>query len=256
MCTHAAELIKADWLPVYEERLERLWFQSVQLNATLYLLGKISEFPVELFALDQRLFWSLVAHALYESSIMTIGRIVGDRRKNVLTLPRFREELVDHAVDDGARESLEQRLGAVEFEESVDQILEEVVHVRNDWIAHLKREAVAEAGDSGRGVTIVPLDPLQAIRDAVNCLIDALTLDGGKAHIYMEYSGMVEHPPGMDSRPDIEKILDMVVGASPTLRMPEEQPEPWRGFWEGLSEHERTQFNKYRLRHELKPYHG
>lgn len=256
MSDEAARLIRGDWLPIYRERLDALWFQSVQLNSNLYLLEKISEFPVELFALDLRLFWSLAAQAFYESSIMTIGRILGDRRSDVLTLLRFRQDLIDHAADDDARNHLEQHLPVVPSEENLRETLKEVIRVRNEWIAHLRRRVIAAVDGGSPGMVIVPLGPLQAVRDAVNHLIDALALDVGKAHIYMDYSDLVQQPPGEGFRPDIDRILDQIVGASAALRMPEEQPQYWRGVWEDLSEHDRSQFNKHRARQGLQPYDG
>ena len=63
-----------------------------------------------------------------------------------------------------------------------------------------------------------------------------------------EYSPLVRHPQGTDSRSDIEYILDLLAADSVVLQIPEEQEEYWPVYAKGLTQEQKKIFNEWRYR--------
>ena len=254
MIPRPVRFLSEDWVATYESQLHLLWFQSMDLNASLYLLERITGFPFGVFAPDDELFWTLVADALYEKSVMAIWRIAVDSAKDSLTLSHFRDELVRHLKDEQAKLIVFERLKAAGFDKRMRTIRREVTDLRHQWLAHFNQEVVCGAREFRRGMPVIPLDRLKAVGEAATEMIGALNLDGGLAPTYLDYSGLLGYPLGTDSRSDIERILDDLAERNGALRMPESDPELWRGLWQELSEEDREEFNRYRLRFGLSDY--
>ena len=67
----------------------------------------------------------------------------------------------------------------------------------------------------------------------------------------MQYSTRVVHPQGVDSRTDIERILDAIARESPILNLPEQHADYWSIYREGLSERDLEMLNSYRTKFNL-----
>lgn len=253
MSDKAKDLLKTDWLPTYNTQLDLLWYQAVQLNSNLYLLERIATFPFDMFAVWDQLCWSLIARSLYESCIMSIWRIVADTGSDILGLRQFKNEVLRQATDGRARDHIRRRLEAASFEKRVTKIQAAVKELRHNWLGHLMRDSVSREHASGRGMPIVPVGTLETVRDAVNEIITALSFDSGRAFTYPEYSSNVIYPTTGDSRPDIERVLDLVARSSPVLSMPEDMPDVWQHSRNALSEKELEQYNIYRKKFGLPP---
>ncbi len=247
------QLLKKEWIEEYKTQIESLWLQAVQLNSNLYLLERIAVFPFNVFAHRDHLCWSLIASALYESCLMVIRRIVTDKGSDFLTLRKFKNELMQNAKDEVAKAKIADRLREVRFDKRVAAIEEQVKDLCNGWLAHLKKEVVSRSHNQTRRMPIVLVDKLKIVRDAVNDLITVLSFDTGRAFIYEEYSENVTYPRGTDSRPDIERVLDLVALNSPVLSMPDNYPDSWQDERSVFTEKELEQFNAYRKKFGLKP---
>lgn len=98
-----------------------------------------------------------------------------------------------------------------------------------------------------------PFDDLNIIRQKVNELFNILCFSHGYSVEFIEYSSNVEHPPGTDTRTDIERILDNIAYNSPLINMPEEQKEFWPHYRQNLSEDDIKIMNSYRRKFKLNP---
>ncbi len=183
-------------MALYQNRgLDLLWYEAVQINSNLFLLDKIMHFPLHIFVPmpTAQLCWRLIVKALYESCLMGIWRIVIDSGSDMLTLQRFRNELMKNAHE-SARHLIAKRLGSVDFDKRVAGVGSVIRELRNNWLAHLKEEVVVSAYAQGKGMPVIPLDRLKDVCGAVNKLIDALSFDCGRCFIYLQYSDAVMHP--------------------------------------------------------------
>jgi len=243
-----AELLRNEWLVTYTSQFELLWAQVIKLNSNLYILETISHFPFNVFMINDNLCWSLIACALYESCIMIIWRVVVDNDPASLGLRSFKNELLKNTQNTNAKNLILERLKSVDFDRRVGTAEKHIRKLRHSLFAHLDREVVSCAQAGGKGITIIPIDQLKTICDAINELIAAISFDTGRACIYMQYSKDVIHPIGTDSRPDIEKILDHLAQSSPLLSMPEQQPKYWERIRHVFTREEIEQYNIYRCK--------
>jgi hypothetical protein len=247
------QLLKKEWVTAYKTQIDSLWFQAVQLNSQLYLLEKIAVFPFNVFVHRDHLCWSLIANALYESCLMVIRRIVIDKNSDVLTLRKFKNKLILNAKDEVAKGEIKDRLREVCFDKRVGVIEGHVKDICIAWLAHLKNGVISGSQNQTSSMPIVPVDKLKIVRDAVNDLITALSFDTGRAFIYIEYSANVTYPRGTDSRPDIERVLDLVALNNEVLSMPDNFPDSWQYMRSAFTEKELEQFNAYRRKFGLAP---
>jgi hypothetical protein len=67
----------------------------------------------------------------------------------------------------------------------------------------------------------------------------------------IQYHPEVQHPPGYDSRPDIEIILDNIAKNSPLLNLPEKSPQAWKYRKDMLPETDLELLNKYRRKFKM-----
>jgi hypothetical protein len=242
----STEHIKGDWMQDYESALDILWHQSVRMNANIYILKKIAEFPFGLFAPPNPTCWVLIADALYGDIIMTAWRILADTGLDVLTLPKLKNRMLKNAKSEASRNFIRARLRRANFDEQVRNSIDLIKQVRNDWLAHIIENVVSTAYANQRGMPIIPANHLISLKEATNDLITALSLDSGRAPTFLEYSDDVIKPVGMDPRSDIEKLLDLIAQNSPLLRMPEDQKEFWLDYRQGLSDEALGILNSYR----------
>jgi len=238
--------INGDSIQQYESALDLLWHQAARMNSNMYILKKIAEFPFGLFAPPNPTCWALIADALYCNIIMIAWRILTDTGEDVLTLPKLKNEMLKKAKSEDSKSFIIDRLREANFDERVKSTRALIEQVRNEWLAHFQKDVVLAAHESQRGMPIISANRLISLSEATNDLITALSLDTGRAPIYLEYSGDVIKPAGTDPRSDIEKLLDLVAQDSALLRMPEEQKEFWPTYRQGLSEEALATLNSYR----------
>jgi len=241
----SSEVLKPEWVKEYQEHLDALWFQSVSLNANIYLLRRISEFPWHWSPPNESLCWSLISDALYHNSVMTIWRMVCDVDKDVLSVRKLRASIMRNVRDDEARNYITARLKELKFDERA-RSAQAVEQVRNEWIAHIHRKSSATLLAQGMGTPRVPAETLYGLADAVHELIEALSFDSGRATSYDgydKYSTMSSR-----DRTDFERVLDMIAANHPVINMPEEQPDFWQDYKLGMTGSDRALFNMYRCR--------
>ena len=68
-------LICPEYLDTYTREIETLWQQVLRLNAYIYCIEHIKEFPFDLFKHNPSPFWTCVEESMFESLTMVINRI-------------------------------------------------------------------------------------------------------------------------------------------------------------------------------------
>ena len=124
--------------------------------------------------------------------------------------------------------------------------------IRDGYIAHYT-ETTALIIQREKRSPKVPISDLQTVKDATNELIQTLAFEKTYTFLPAEYAPDVRPLKNVDSRPDIERILDNIARNSELLNMPERQPNIWRHRYKFLTEEELEVINKYRLKFNLQP---
>lgn len=236
-----AEVIESSWLEEYERSIDRIWQQLVRLNINLYILDKLLNFPFDLFSPmpGQRTFFSIVRANLFEFSILTAWKMVED----TLTLRRFKNEIRQH-IRCKYKNSFDVALKETKFERQIKPLVKPLKTLRDKRIAHLDKDFNLSSQQIKE--MRVSLSDLRVLRDALNQLFEVLCFGYQRHVLPIEYNPEVWHPPGVDARSDIERLLDNVARDSPLLNMPENEPDRWPYFREGLPTDVLQVLNEYR----------
>ena len=108
------DVIKPEFLDTYTREIETLWQQVLRLNAYIYCMERIEEFPFDLLQHNPSPFWTLVEESMFESLTMVINRILIDKDNDGrnLTLEGFKDKIVCNLTDEEYKEKLEKGWGA------------------------------------------------------------------------------------------------------------------------------------------------
>jgi len=241
-----ADVIQPSWLEEYERKMDPLWQELILLNSNLYVLEKLSKFPIHLFTEPLRgQFLDIVAVNLSGMCAMSVWRLWLDPDTRSLTLRRFSEDVGKH-LRSKYRQEFNTALADLKWDE---RALERVEKFRNKRMAHF--DSKCNLSPEVRRTLRLVLPDLTKLRDTLNSLFEILCFDRGRAMLPPYYDPKVQHPRDMDPRSDVEVILDKIARNSPRLNMPEEQPQVWPFFRENLSEDELQALNEYRRKFEL-----
>lgn len=193
------------------------------LNTNIFILDYVRQFPFDLFtAPDESLFFRIVFENFFDVSLLIITRITTDQGSDVFTLPRFKNR-IRQCIRDERQASFDARLRDTRFDRETKLLLERAVKLRNERVAHVAEDiALGKADD-----TEVTFDEIRSLRDKLNLLLDTLSFNVEHMMLPIQYSPNVQHPPGAQSKPDIEAILDSIAYRSILLNMPEENPQLW-----------------------------
>lgn len=221
----------------YEQGMKFFYRELVKLNANIYIINKVRQFPFDLFCTpDETIFFSMVLYNFLEYSIVMIHRMVNDRGSDVITLPRFKNRINDFVRQEFKSEFLS-NLKRVKFDKTMKDILKRVEDLRHKLIGHF----VEEFAFNIKNVDRINIEELEKLCDAFNSLLNALAFNVEYLMLPLPYSDKVKRPPSADSRSDIEKILEFIARDSGMLNLIEDQ---WKR--NSMSEKEIRIFNKYR----------
>jgi len=245
-----ADVIQPSWHNSYEQRIERLWWELVWLNSNLFVLEKLSAFPFELFLQPLRgNFFSLVQVNLFNMCILIIRKLVEEKDPRSLTLSRFKQDVQSH-IRPKYESSLDAALDDVEFDATISDLLERARKIRNKRVAHFDRKF--NLSPKQQKEIRLSLVDLMELRDALNKLFETLCFGHRRSVLPWQYDPRVQHPPDLDARSDVEELLNRIAKDSHILNMPEQQPNFWPHFREGLSQKELQMLNQHRTKFGLR----
>ncbi len=232
------DVLEETVLKEYKQKIEQFYLgHLVPLNTNIFIMDKIAEFPLHLFAnpVDD-MFLPLVYRNFYQISILTISRLVNDQGKGFLTLPRFKNWILQMTKPD-YRSPFQAWLRRIKFNEETNQLLERTRDLRDSYIAHIKHNPDIPITEG------LNLEELKHLRDMLNELLDALSFNVDYMMLPVSYTAINQ------GSTDIERILDNIARGSILLNAPEQDPFYWASLRENNSPFGEAHFqviNRYR----------
>jgi len=242
------DLIDPDWLDRYKKETTALWWQLVRLNANLFILKKLADFPFQLLGFIRQPFWDLVRYSLFEASVMIIWRVALDTDPHALTLRRLKNSIVQNLREEKHRSQLKRLLRKIDFEGAMSDFEPRVRDLRHKLLAHMDRDLNVDPRPEQIKQFSLYFADLAVLQDKLNSLFELLCFSEQRLLLPIDYHPEVRHPPGVETRPDIERLLDCAAKESALLNMPERQREVWPLWRKNLSPEELEVLNKYRVK--------
>ncbi|MEA2031235.1 MAG: hypothetical protein U9N55_06540 [candidate division Zixibacteria bacterium] len=247
----ASNAIGPEWLSEYRTQLEALWGQIVYLNSYNYIMGNIAQFPWHLFSLNQNYFFDCIFAAMLESCVSIVYRIVIDTNSKTLTLPAFKNKVLEHLIDPAVRDSLKSELDNLSFNKEFKEYKNLFIKIRHEEISHFNRERNTKLTEAELRQRQELVNQISPASELIGQLFQILCL--GKVHLQSlsEYSQGKPFFPKDGTVSDIEKLLDWVADQSPLLHMPEDEPQVWSMFRRKYSAEDIETINTYRRKFNL-----
>jgi hypothetical protein len=240
-------VLKKSSIDEYQKSIDFFYDQLVKLNTNIFIIKKIFEFPFDMFCSPyDKVFFSMVMWNFYENSILAITKLTTDQRRDVYTLPKFKNWVYKQVE---AKYILEFKnwMKKSKFDLKIIRILKNAVDLRNKMIAHFNKHLLLGTGK----VKHLNIKELEELKDRLNSVLDTLSFNVEHEMLPFSYSKNVIWPKGVDHRPDIETILDSIAKNSDLLSMPERLPEIWKYTKENYDEEGIKIINKYRKKFNL-----
>jgi hypothetical protein len=242
---NARDILAEGSLETYENRMEAFHLQLVRLNANIFIVEHVADFPADLLmAPEDTIFLRLVVANFMESSVLVVTRLAGDTDSDFDTLSQFRNWVLRNARSEH-RALVRARLKLSRFEPKAQEMLSRAKQLRDTRIAHLK--ILGPASEFAQN-TKLGLSGLRTLRNGLNEQLDALSFGTEHMMLPLSYDQRVLLPVGTDERSDIEKILDYIAEKSPLLHMAEREPAMWPLQRTHLGERAIAALNKCRAR--------
>jgi hypothetical protein len=236
------DVIEPEHMAFYTEGMNFFYLELVKLNVNLFILDHVLSFPFGLFTLPGRsIFFRMVFDNFFYSSLLMITRLVTDKDPDVFTLQRFKNQ-IRNMVKEEYRDSFDTILRELRFDSETRKLLDKASTLRDQRVAHSLKDIVFKASEE----EIVTFGELKSLYQTLEKFFFTLSFSHGYMMLPFEYSPDVRHPPGVDPRPDIEEILDLIAENSSFLHLPESNPEFWSLYRNQLSGEEIKIFNQYR----------
>ena len=240
------EVINKDHLEDYKNGMNFFFSELVRLNINIYIINKIREFPSSLFCVPHdRIFLSMALNNFFEYSVVIITRIISDEGEGKFTLRRFKNRIIKDYIKSEYRIALQDRMKSIKIDDNtIKYTLEKLKTLRDKRIAHTIEEFIQNTE-----IELIEFKELETLINYLNRVFKLLSFNVDYLMLPIPYSDKVIHPKDVDSRSDIERILDSIAKESGYLMMPEELGK-WEGLWEKrkemISEEEISILNKYR----------
>jgi len=235
--------IESSWLEEYERRMNLLWQELILLNSNLYVLEKLSKFPIHLFTDPVRgNFLDIVAVSLSSMCAMSIWRLRLDKNRKSLTLERFKDDIREH-VRSKYRQDFDTALENLKWDK---RALERVKRFRHKRMAHF--DSKCNLSPELRRTLWLSLPLLSKLCDTLNRLFEILCFGCERIVLHIAYDPRIQHPRDMDSCNDVEIVLDAIARNSDLLNMPEKQPYHWAAYRTNLSKDDLKVLNEYRTK--------
>jgi hypothetical protein len=238
-------LLKPEFLEQYKKQRDRIADELRELNLAIFILEKLELFPFWLFTPDTHdyVFWRTVKFSLVQTVITIASRVIIDADAVHLTLRGFRNQILQHTIDETTRVLIVAKFRNVQFERRIARIEAKVRAIRNNFVAHLDNIENLQP-PSARSVPTVTYAEMKELLTASLDLFDALCLDSLYSHWFVEYWEDIRH----EERTDIDRLLLQVANSSILLHLPENRPIDWQYKRQRLSSDEISLLNKYRVK--------
>lgn len=239
----ATTALDPDWVPEYEKQRDLLWRELVELRSLVFVLERVAEFPFHLFSdIGRGPFWGLVIRSMETTLVVGLWRIIYDTDPNVLTIRKFRRDIMRHATPT-SKQAIADKLREDGFMKRLGKAEEGVKHLRHKFYAHLDRSRLTNDQDVS---PILARSDVRMVLDSADKVFNSLAFEKQYlTSLYYRDSPLILSSTN-DTPPDIERILDGIALGCPDLHMPEEDPDLFPHYWKSRSESDQALFNLYR----------
>ena len=236
------EVLAEEFLPEYNSGMQFFHLQLVHLNANVYILDHVLEFPYRiLLPADRSLFFRFVFENSYYASLLIITRLATDQGSEFFTLPRFKNK-VRNAVKDEYRDDFDDLLRLARFNKHIEGMFKKASTLRSMRVAHSTEDFVL--GNAKE--PLVRFGELKTLRDRLMDLFDAFTFNVDHVMEPLQYSDRVQVASGGKPKSDIQEFMELIAGNSSGLRLPESNPDRWNAQRSDYHARELRAFNQYR----------
>jgi hypothetical protein len=238
----AVDLFDGQGLPYYTKGMDFFYLQLVELNVNIFILGHVLSFPFDLFVRpDRSLFFKMVIRNFFDASLLIVTRVAADQGDGVFTLQRFKNR-VRELIRMEYQPELDNRLREARFDSKTQALLKKARDLRTERVAHSMEDIVLEKS----AMSTVVFSDIKTLAGDLESVLNAISFNVEHLMLPLQYHPKVQHPQGVDSRPDIEILLDSVAERSSLLRMPEQDPIGWKYERERITREHLQMVNKYR----------
>lgn len=239
------DVIKEDSWEEYK-RNEAFFFRVLaELNVNIFIAERILSLPYkELFGEGPfyHIFLGQVVDNALEKSILIITRLATDNGSDIHTLTGFRSQLFTLTRPE-YQQAIRERLAAARFNAQTKALLEKAKEIRNQSLAHYLDDFFEASFNSTKEIVRLSLPEIKKLRDELNALLHALTINTEQQWLPNEY---------VNRKPDIDAILELLIPTSYLLKMPQDDPGRWEYRRSKLSADQITMLNSYRRQFGLK----
>jgi hypothetical protein len=243
---NAQDVLLNDALTEYEQEMNFFYLdQLVPLNASIYVMEQILQFPFNMFtATGDNIFFTLVWRNFFQAGILTITRLATDKKTDLHTLVHFKNWVCGQ-VKPEYRQEYQFYLKRARFDKETRTMLAKAKQLRDTQVAHLKRDFNLSKQDR------LNFEELKRLSTILSSLLDTLSFNVDRLMLPPQYSPRVTHPRDTDNRSDIEKLLDGIARDSAILNLPESESAYWPIYRNRLSLQDLEILNKYRAKFKL-----
>jgi hypothetical protein len=230
----------------YERRLDALWHELVQAHASMYVIEKVLKFPAD-FLLEpgHQTFLRLVLQNFSHRVALTVINALTDKDSQSLTFRSLKKWIVRNCRIE-IRNQVPAYLEGLATPDEINSLLKRAKKLRNRLLAHL--DAKYATDPKRKAEAKISFVNLQRLVKQTEELLLGFCFGHGRSMVPPEYSPLIDYPREMESRSDIEYILNLLAKDSRKLRMPEEQKEYWPVYAGGLTQEQKKIFNEWRRR--------
>jgi len=236
------EVLPEEFIPEYSSGMQFFHLQLVHLNANIYILDHVLEFPYRiLLPADRSLFFRFVFENSFYASLLIITRLTTDQGADFFTLPRFKNK-VRRAMKEEYLGDFDDLLREAKFNSHIEGMLKKASTLRSMRVAHSTEDFVLGNAEE----PLVRFGEVKTLRDHLVVLFDAFTFNVDHVMEPLQYSSRVQVGSSGMSKSDIQELLELIAGNSFGLRLPESDPDRWVVQRSGYLERELKAFNHYR----------
>jgi len=243
------KVFEKEWMDTYKKRISVLHLEMSEIRMMFFLYEQIVKFPFHLFGIYKGPFWTLTRKSMFVAIVVGLWRLLYDDDPNSLTVSKMRNEVMQGVRDDEAKQEIAKILRRANVKERLVSIKNEIQRMRHEDFAHL--DVTNVDNPSNQESPSVTLSEISNLLDTAEEVINAIGLDTEYIFLPMEYHPDVRHPKGVNTRPDIEKMLDDMVQSCPDFHLPETDPDKFKFYWKHRNPKERKIFNEYRKKFSL-----
>jgi len=239
------EVFVPDFLPIYTQLHQDIWFRLIHVDANLQILEAIGRFPLHhLYAPQNNIFWTMVFWNFVHMSVILLYSLVSDETKEAHTLPKFKNTVLNHLRTDSLKLSYCKKLSQTKLDKQLAPIRKKIIRMRHEVVAH--RFLDTQGRLKALHIEGVSVPELRKVFEDIKRLFEACCFG-------CEYFTTLYPPAVPGYKPpekDIEQILNLIIKNSYWLNQPERRAPFWQqlkpyksiGYIEELNEW-RTKFN-------------